>query len=36
MELYLTELIHYLIAQSWQIAVLTVAIALATWDSARP
>lgn len=31
MNLYLTELVRYLIAQSWQIAVLTLAVAAATW-----
>ncbi len=31
MTLYLTELMRYLAAQSWQIAVLTLAVAAATW-----
>ncbi|NLZ07887.1 MAG: hypothetical protein GXY19_22160 [Phycisphaerae bacterium] len=31
MNLYLTELVRYLAAQSWQIAVLTLVVAGATW-----
>lgn len=31
MNLYLTELVRYLAAQSWQIAVLTLVVAAATW-----
>ncbi|UCD50849.1 MAG: hypothetical protein JSW27_25405 [Phycisphaerales bacterium] len=31
MDVYLTEWVRYLAAQSWQIAALTVAVALATW-----
>ncbi len=31
MNLYLTELVRYLAAQSWQIAALTLAVAAATW-----
>lgn len=31
MNLYLTELVQYLAAQSWQITVLTLAVAAATW-----